>query len=157
MKDILKSLQWFIDNCPDTAIFNKQKILARKSIKNLIVNSKGRYIKYIKNPSKEIQLLAVKQNGYNIDYINNPSKGVQLVAVKQNPYNIRFIKNPPEEVQLAAVEDYVYNIQYIKNPTKLVQLEAVKRRQDILNNLTDYIKNPCQEIKDMLIIKDIIE
>ena len=41
-----------------------------------IVKRFGRAIKYIKNPSEEVQLAAVKKNGSAIRFIKNPSEVV---------------------------------------------------------------------------------
>ena len=62
----------------------------------------GDLIKFIDNPSEELQLAAVRSNSYSIQYIKNPSEKVQLAAVEQDPRFIQYIKNPTEKViQLA--------------------------------------------------------
>ena len=63
----------------------------------------------------------VYKNGKLIKFIDNPSEEVQLAAVKKNPYSIQFIKNPSERLQLAAVEQDPYSILYIENPTEKVK------------------------------------
>lgn len=109
--------------------FNLQKI----SIMNDPIS-----IKYIENPSEELQLMAIELN-YNVyKYINNPTKEVSaLFAVSKNPYNIQYISNPSERVQLAAVKQKGDSIQFIKEPTNDVQLESLK--SDISN--CNYIEN----------------
>src|SRR5271157_1432808 len=87
------------------------------------VKRHGRAIKYIKNPSEQVQLEAVKQNGWAIKHIKNPSEQVQLEAVKQYGNAIEYIKNPSEQVQLEAVKENGYAIYYIENPSEQVQLE----------------------------------
>ena len=62
----------------------------------------GYIIKYIKNPSEEIQIEAVRKNGYAIRFIKNPSEEIQIEAVKENGYAIEYIKNPTEKVQELA-------------------------------------------------------
>ena len=78
------------------------------------------------------ELEAVKKHGYNIRFIDNPSEEVQLAAVKEDGGSVQFIKNPLEEVKLEAVKEDGYAIQYIKNPTEEVQLE-IERQKDKFN------------------------
>lgn len=52
---------------------------------------------------EEIGQLVVKQNGYLIRFIENPSIEVQKLAVKSDEYNIKYIKNPSMELQILAV------------------------------------------------------
>ena len=85
----------------------------------------GELIRFIDNPSEEVQLAAVKENPHSIKYIKNPSQEVQLAAVEKNPYSIRYIKNPTQKVQLAAVEKNPHSIRYIKNPTQKVKKTAL--------------------------------
>ena len=79
------------------------------------------YIKYIENPSEQVQLVAVQEDGHSIQYIQNPSEQAQLAAVNQNGNSIQFIQNPSEQVQLAAVQEDGYSIKYIENPTDKVK------------------------------------
>ena len=87
-------------------------------------------IRYIKNPSEEVQLVAVKQsNGLAILDIVNPNEKVQLAVINRNWSAIHFFKNPSEEVQLAAVRKNVMAIRSIKNPTpKVIELSKTKFR-----------------------------
>lgn len=74
-------------------------------------------IKYINNPSENIQLLAVKQDGYVIEHIDNPSEKIQLEAVKKNVYSIACIHNPTDKVIQKAIKEFdiddVCNLKYI--------------------------------------------
>lgn len=79
-----------------------------ESVINILKND-GYAIKFIANPTEELQIEAVKRNGYLIKYIDNPSEEVQLIAVKNNGYAIQFIENPSEEVQLEAVKKILLN------------------------------------------------
>jgi DNA-dependent RNA polymerase auxiliary subunit epsilon len=62
------------------------------------VKKYGSAIRYLQNPSEQLQLAAVKQNGFVIKYIQNPSEKVQIAAVQQDGLAIRFIQNPSERV-----------------------------------------------------------
>jgi hypothetical protein len=61
-------------------------------------------IRFIDNPSLEVQLAAVNQYCCAIRYIDNPNEQVQLAAVKQNGCAICYIKNPHPEI-LAYLEN----------------------------------------------------
>jgi hypothetical protein len=58
----------------------------------------GDLIKFIDNPSEELQLAAVRSNSYSIQYIKNPTERVQLTAVNKDPRTIIHIKNPTQRV-----------------------------------------------------------
>ena len=60
-------------------IKNKQKLIK-------IISHSPLYIKYIENPSEEVQLAAVKEDPYVIRFIKNPTENVKLQAVKQSPF-----------------------------------------------------------------------
>lgn len=62
------------------------------------------YIKFIDNPSEEIQLAAVKRHPESIQDIQNPTEKVQLFVVQKNGMLISGIDNPSKEVQLAAIK-----------------------------------------------------
>ena len=70
-----------------------------------LVSKDGTYIKYIIDPSLELQLESVNQNGYNIQAINNPCYEVQLAAVNKNSSVICHIKDPDYNIQLAAIQN----------------------------------------------------
>ena len=51
-------------------------LLNKKELENLyfyLIKNNGYVIKYIENPTEEMQLEAVKKDGYYIQYIKNPS------------------------------------------------------------------------------------
>jgi hypothetical protein len=56
------------------------------------------YIAHIQDASEEAQLLAVSKNGTTIRFIPNPSIEVQLEAIKNNVYSIIHIKFPHFQV-----------------------------------------------------------
>jgi hypothetical protein len=76
--------------------YNNGKLIHHKLYKN------GKLIKFIDNPSEEVQLAAVKKLGSSIQYIQNPSEKVQLAVIEQDPYSIRFIENTSGKVKQLA-------------------------------------------------------
>jgi len=97
---------------------------------------------YYNNLDEGKQLFAVKNNPLNIKYIKNPSYNVQLEALKRfrksvknygNPieYFIKVGIIPNENIQLEAVKQNGLSIEYIIKagiiPNENIQLEAVKQ------------------------------
>jgi hypothetical protein len=108
------------------------------------ISKNGSLIRYIKNPSLEVQLTAINQsNGWAIEHITNPSLEVQLAAVNQNGLAIRFIDDPSEEVQWAAVEQNGCAIGFIKNPTEKMKWVAVQQNPVAIY----HIENPTLKMK----------
>jgi len=81
-----------------------------------------------------------------IKYIENPSEDVQLASVQKSPTTIAYIKNPSEQVQLAAVQKYGRTIQIITlkgiEPSEKVQLAAVKQDDSSI----EFISNPYPSV-----------
>ena len=135
----------FFDNLPKQLIQKFQS----QFIKN--ISNNPLWIKYVINPSEEIQLQNVKNDWLSIKYIENPSEKIQLEAIKQTSLAIQYIKNPSEVIQLEAVKKAGRSIQYIKNPSEAVQLEAVKQNGYAIK----YIKNPSEDVQLEAVKKDI--
>ena len=114
-----------------------------KEVQMAAVQQIGYAIDYIKNPAKEVQMTAVRDYGDAIRFIDNPSEEVQMAAVQQDGYAIRFIENPSEEVKMAAVQEDGYAIQFIKNPSEELQMATVQQSGSAIR----FIKNPSEELK----------
>lgn len=98
--------------------------------------------KYEKYKTEKEKLDAVKKDYTEIRYIHNPSEEVQLMAVNDIfDMAIHFIKNPIDKVKKVSVEKNPKTIKYIKNPSTEIKLIAIKR--DI--SLIEYINNPSKE------------
>ena len=107
------------------------------------VKKDGNAIKGIKKPSEKVQLEAVKEDWGTIEYIKNPSEAVQLEAAKRNGSILMYLKNPSEAVKIEAVKNYGYAITYIDNPTEEMKIEAVKNNGIVIMN----IDNPSEAIQ----------
>ena len=77
-------------------------------------------IKYIENPSLEVQLGAIRRYAFAIEYIKTPSPEVQFAAVKKNGNAIMYVENTSLDIQLAAVGQTGYAIECIQNPSSIV-------------------------------------
>jgi hypothetical protein len=95
-------------------------------------------IKFIIQPSFNVQLAVVSRAGNCIQYIKDSHVQVQLAAIEEDSDAIAYIKDPCLEVQLAAIRRGGYLIKYIKEPALDVLLEAIK-----------YIDTP--ELSDMVL------
>ena len=69
----------------------------------IALDQSGWAIRYITNPSEELQLRAVETQYDALQYIANPSERVQMAAVKSNYLALRYIQNPTLEILKAAV------------------------------------------------------
>lgn len=105
--------------------------------------SYGHAIQWIKNPSEDVQITAVRLNGNTLKYIDNPSDTVISHAVRSDGEAIRFVDNPSEELQWLAVRDVPMNIKYIKNPTEAVKEFAIRMEAEAIQ----YIKNPSKQMQ----------
>jgi hypothetical protein len=115
------------------------------------VGYRSNVIEFIENPTEKVLLKAVLLNGNSITYIHNPSEKIQLEAVKSKSEAIRFIENPSEKVQIEAVSHHrdEMPIKFIKNPSEKVQLAAVGLNVDAIK----HIKNPTEKVKTL--VKDL--
>jgi len=77
----------------------------------------------------------VKENPDNIKYIKNPSQEVQLAALRRKPQIIQFIAFPSEKFQLYVVRLSPGYIRYINEPTDNVIIEAFKKDNSILEEI----------------------
>ena len=84
---------------------------------------------------------ALQCNGDIIRYVVNPTTEMQMMSIEKNPKNIMYIENPAETVQLSVVERNANNIQYIDKPTMAVQKRAVMKSPHSIH----YIRKPCAE------------
>lgn len=128
-------------NIGDEQIIKRVSRLSENG-KLMLINVHPYYVKYISNPSINIQREAIKNHVHYLQFIKNPALEVQLEAVKRDGCVIKFIKNPSEKVQLKAVEDDGEAIRYIKNPSLNVQLVAVNDEPHAIR----YIKKPYEEV-----------
>ena len=114
-----------------------------EKLKVIIVGLKPDALRYIDNPSSEVQLAAVNRDANAIKFIRKPSLEILLYAINQNGSAIRNIKNPPLEIQLAAVRNKPYALSYIKQPAIETQILAVS--QD--GSAIEWIDFPSLEVQ----------
>ena len=115
----------FLDLCSDEFKIN-------------ILKNNPNHIRYISNPSYEMQLTAVSVIGMDNDslcYIKEPTDEIKLEAIKHNPDAIAYIRKPTEEMQLAAVRLDGNVLCWIKNPSHQVKLEAVRECSEAIESI----------------------
>lgn len=108
-----------------------------------ILKRYGWLIKFIKDPSEELQIESVTRGSYSIKFIKNPCDKAVMLAIKGDPGLIKHIKSPSEEAQLAVVKYSPYYIRWIEKPSEKVQLEAVRQDHDAIR----HIKNPTNSVQ----------
>jgi hypothetical protein len=92
----------------------------------LAVEQAGWAIKYVSNPSEELQLIAVRKNYDAIKFIKEPYESVQKEAVSINYEALRFIKAPTYETELIAICSNEAAIKFVKKLDKNKMLEFLK-------------------------------
>lgn len=97
-----------------------------------LLSKNGLSLKFIKNPTEEMQLVAVKQNADTIQFINNPIELIQLEAINQHPSSLRlFINFATNVVIVEAIKKDPFVIRYIQNPTIEMQRVAIQYIKEI--------------------------
>ena len=64
-------------------------------------------LKFIDNPSEELQLDVINENPRYIRYIKNSTEKIQLMVAEKDPLSILGVNNPTEKVQLTMVENNI--------------------------------------------------
>lgn len=82
------------------------------------VKLNGLCLKYINQPTLEMQLIAVRQNGFSLMYISEPTDFMYLEALKQNGSVLTLIPKPTDEMCWIALNQNVMSIRYIANPNE---------------------------------------
>lgn len=71
-------------------------------IKMKVCYNDGPSLKFIAEPTEEMQIAAIINNWHVIMMINNPSKNVQMEAINQSSDAYRYIKTPCLEAMLSV-------------------------------------------------------
>ena len=110
----------------------------------------GSVIRFIPNPSKDLQAIAVKNVSNAISYIPNPDEDIQLESVRADGWALEYIMlkgiAPSNAVLCTAVQRNPSVISIINNPSRIVQLTAVKNNPKAIK----YIKNPDPLVKEYI-------
>jgi hypothetical protein len=117
-----------------------QKLLEEATKENAYI------VKYMENPSEELQLDLARRFPQVIGYLKNPSEKVKMQAVSEDIQLVEdypeLYENANEELQLEIVKIDPLFISYLKNPTEKVQMIAVKKDIDSFEN----IRNPAKSV-----------
>lgn len=108
-----------------------------------IVNNNGNNVKYIKNPSKEVQKEAIKNVPLSVQYIEKIDEEIGIISVKSLWNSLGLIKNPTEEIIKEAIKTKGWAIQFVKDPSEELQVLAVEKDYDAIK----YIKNPSENVQ----------
>lgn len=108
------------------------------------------YIKELDSVDEELKLFIVKNNGNNIRYIENPSKEVQKQAVKSTPLCVKYIENIDEEIGVMCVKSLWNSLELMKNPSERIIEEAVKAKGWAIQ----FVENSSEELQLLAVSKD---
>ena len=122
---------------------DRESILAK-------LKSDPSYIQEMDEIDEDLNLFLVKNNGNNIKYINNPSKEVQKEAIKNVPLSVQYIDDIDEEIGIISVKSLWNSLGLIKNPTEKIIKEAIKTKGWAIQ----FVENPSEELKLLAVEKD---
>ncbi len=114
-----------------------------REMQELAIDNNARAIQFINNPTEDMMIKAIKDGWINLEYIKNPNDTLIKLAINQAGWAIKYVNNPSEELQLLAVRKNYDSIKFIKEPCERVQEEAVKISYDALR----YIKSPTHKVE----------
>src|SRR5471030_15166 len=116
----------------------------------LKLKTNPKYIQKIEEGDEELEIFIVKNNGNNIKYIKNPSKEVQKQAIKNTPLSVKHIKNVDEEIGMICVKNLWNSLELINNPSEKIIQEAIKTKGWAIQ----FVKNPIEELQLLAVSKD---
>lgn len=114
-----------------------------EKLRLFIVKNNGNNIKYIKNPSREVQKQAITNTPLCVKYIENVDEEVGIICVKSLWNSLELINNPSEKIVKEAIKTKGWAIQFVENPNEELQLLAVNKDYDAVK----YIENPSEKIQ----------
>jgi hypothetical protein len=112
----------YVEQTPMYRFRNGENVFNEDELKELLIKN-GSIIKYIKNPSEQLQFIAVKNYPQGIVYIENPSEKLQITAVKNL---IKAGKSNNISNKLHVYND-LFVMMYIKSQKALELYEQLKR------------------------------
>lgn len=125
---------------PDSGERDSAFAAVYKNIENMQKSIIDRNPSAIKDMSASYEVVkyAVRRWGFNIKYINNPTEELQLIAIRYNPSLLRDIKNPTINVireailicDISQVEEYLSMLR--SRCTKWDVQELVTKRPEIV-------------------------
>ena len=129
-----------------------------KSHRGNAVNKDYDSIKYIKNPSEEVQLAAIRKYWAAIKFINNPSLEARKEAIKGNEEAINYINFDLDELKILVGENikvvkYVYDsidVDFVVN----VAIEKVKEEEIDEKYIKDFLELEILEMDKINFIRE---
>jgi len=116
----------------------------------LNLKSNPEYIQELVDVDEELEIFIVKNNGNNIRYINNPSKEIQRQAIKNTPLSVKYIRNVDKEIGIICVKSLWNSLELINNPNEEIIEEAIKTKGWAIQ----FVKEPSEELQMLAVSKD---
>jgi hypothetical protein len=98
-------------------------------------------IKYIKNPSKELQIACVTKQPSAIGAIENPCLEARLISIQGAGTSLRYFSEHTPELEQMAVSQSAFAISHVKNPSPALMQQAVSAAPTAIR----YLDNPSVE------------
>lgn len=114
------------------------------------IGRNGRMIKYVKDPSLDLQLIALRQTYEAYNYINNPHPIVTELAIAMNGLFIKHIENPSERLMMIAISSNSDSLQYIKEQGDTFKLDLLRYDGKTIKIFQD----PSEEYKLIAVTQD---
>lgn len=107
-------------------------------------------LKYIKNPSREIEDMALFNDTNQLRWIKKPTINQIIYAVMINGTSLKYISEQSEYIQKLAIDQNVESVEFLKQPSKPLLIYIIS----ILKKLP---QNKRHEIIDYLIFNHYID
>lgn len=145
-----EQIQFVLDNPNNIRFIYNPSVEVQKEA----VQEYPEILSYIKNPAIETVKLALEEDFFSLDYIHEQTEEIQLffVSLLEDPCEedetlITTIKNPSEKVQLEIIKIFTHYIKYIKNPTNKTIKTAIKKTPEVIS----YIDDPSEELQKIAV------
>ena len=103
-------------------------------LRSILIEDYKKASTVIELPYELQELVLDLGGGQALKYINNPSREIQLKAFSMDPAKaIPYITN--EDLLIDIIKEYPKAIMYIINPSNKLQLECVKRNKKCFNDI----------------------
>lgn len=112
----------------------------------LAIDNKPKAIRFVIEPSNEIQKYAIERDPKVLKYIKTPTEEAIRLAITKDANMIMCIENQTEELMLLAINSNPQSIRYIINPTIKVVRQAIEKDATIINAI------PSKTILRMMIL-----
>lgn len=121
----------------DTKTMQDEYITIIEDNFSLVIDKKGKALKYIHEPSPEICRAFIKQTGLALKYVKDQTEELCLEAINQNVAALAYVKQPTVNIYLAAVKKNGMMLKYIQEQNLEICLAAIRQNRDAIQYVLD--------------------